>query len=68
MLTGIANGGPRDGVKLTCPPSWNGLIKRPATIYTRSTYDPKAYYPGYYVWSASEWVWIADPKGYTRAQ
>lgn len=54
MLTGIAEGGPHDGVKLTAAFSWNGMITRPA--YERRTYAP-IYYPGKYMWVTDRWLW-----------
>lgn len=53
MLTGLAQGGPRDGVKLSCPGNWNGkVIKR--------QHGP-AYHDGYYLWdtAVNTWVWQA---------
>jgi hypothetical protein len=53
VLTGIADGGPRHGVKLTAAPDWGGVVMRPS--YERRTGAP--YYPGKYVWLGNKWVW-----------
>lgn len=56
LLTGVAIGGPRNNVKLMCPPRWNGRIERP-----RNASGPITYYPGRYVWDEDfkTWIWYA---------
>jgi hypothetical protein len=53
----VAQGGPRDGVKLMCPSSWDGTIERP-----RNVSGPITRYPGRYVWDVDfkAWIWHAD--------
>ena len=60
MLQSRALGGPRDGVKLTAGPSWNGRVETP-----QSTPKAPKYYGGRYVWDwdFQAWIWHADkPK------
>jgi hypothetical protein len=62
MLEGSAVGGPRDGVKLSAGPGWNGKIKR-KSIGSNEPEPTKqeAFYPGYYQWDPHYgWVWIPD--------
>lgn len=54
---GKAIGGPRDGVKLTAPLSWNGKIRLPEARVTSSSTN----YPGTYVFDEYEWVWTWFP-------
>jgi hypothetical protein len=62
-LEGIAVDGPRDGVKLSCPPNWDGRVglpqQGPGGAATR-------YYPGRYQWlfdptsNTYTWIWNRD--------
>jgi hypothetical protein len=54
-LVGKAMGGPRDGVKLMCPSSWNGRVAKPVP-------GPPVYYKGHYAWDSDfgVWVWHVD--------
>lgn len=56
-LVSVARGGPRDGVKLMCPHTWDGRVARP--VVGRST---PIYYRGHYAWDRdfSVWIWHAD--------
>ena len=58
MYTSIAQGGPRDGIKLTCPPQWDGRVRVP----TKTEQPVKIpWYPGRYLWEAwAGWVWYED--------
>ena len=66
LCTGIAIGGPRDGVKLSAQATWDGKVRsNPGGGSERIIY-----YPGYYAWRHPEindfeekqseitWVWI----------
>jgi hypothetical protein len=59
LLVATAVGGPRDGVRLSCPALWNGVILKGTTYKGTRTY-----YPGHYVWGIrngnNAWVWIDD--------
>lgn len=56
-LVSVAQGGPRDGVKLMCPRTWDGRVQRP-----RINSEAIRYYPGHYRWDSDflAWVWHAD--------
>jgi hypothetical protein len=58
-LTGYAVGGPRDRVKLTASPRWDGLVIQKKTQGQRILY-----YSGYYIWSieTSKWVWMKNKR------
>lgn len=65
MLKGRAQGGPRDGVLLDCPESWNGKIMQ----------DQYTAYAGHYEFRLSQtdymnmvWLWIPDEPTRTNAQ
>lgn len=61
LITGIGIGGPRNGVKLSAPPTWNGMVrKNPKNSNSPDTGDP---YPGRYVYDpvVDAWVWT-EPK------
>lgn len=67
MLEGIAVGGPRNGVRLMAPATWNGQIRLP---------EPKAMvaesgsrmYPGRYIFDdvAGTWIWHEIPEERTK--
>jgi len=50
ILEGRAKGGPRDGVKLQCPHSWDGRI-------VKSQPGP-TYHDGHYVFDVDELTWV----------
>lgn len=55
MVEGTARGGPRDGVKLTASPNWDGRVKVPGKeIEGRESH----FYPGYYKWTGKDWLWL----------
>lgn len=54
MLTGIASGGPRDNVKLSAPPLWDGIVYK--TTKGRSPYK------GRYVWTKNKWKWETNTE------
>lgn len=69
MLRGKAEGGPLDGVELSAPITWHGMVHdrtKKAVL--------KRYAKGYYVWtwyrdmSCGAWIWKADatPEWYGR--
>lgn len=65
VLEGIAVGGPRNGVKLTAPFSWDGLVKKPNQLGNQE----HNFYPGKYKWEHHRptdkytWVWhFNEPK------
>ena len=64
-LVGIAIGGPRDRVKLSCPMSWHGKIVRPNMSHivddSGCSIRKDAYYDGHYVWSLQEHTWVWEP-------
>lgn len=51
MLKGKAKGGPRDGVKLSAPETWDGLILDGDGKFA-------SYHNGYYFWSVVEQTWV----------
>ncbi len=66
MYEGVAQGGPRDGVKLSAPLAWDGLVLMKVTEGARH------YYQGRYEWHRlnEHWVWKPDtiPKNLCRSQ
>jgi hypothetical protein len=54
---GKAQGGPRDGIKLMCPLSWDGRVEQP-----RNVSGPIRYYAGWYGWDEDfqAWIWHSD--------
>ena len=56
VFEGVARGGPRDGIKLTASPGWDGVVYHPP----RGSGKP-APYPGRYRfdYEANTWVWEA---------
>jgi hypothetical protein len=50
MLIGRAVGGPRANVKLECPSTWDGRVRKPG--------PKEVYYPGRYEWKDDTWVWV----------
>lgn len=70
LLSGIAVGGPRDGVKIDAPVGWNGKIKKPNHSGVRT----EDLYKGYYNWEFVEyyktysWVWHTDQPKKTGKQ
>lgn len=52
MLKGRAIGGPLEGVKLSAPEGWDGLVKNGDGRFDK-------YHNGYYLWSVvrQTWVW-----------
>ena len=62
MLTGVAKGGPRDGVKLSAGNLWDGRIALPQKASnSEHGHEPKhpKYYLGWYKWNvfARTWIW-----------
>jgi len=57
MLTGIAIGGPRHGVKLSAGPNWNGVVRYQSP--GSSAPETGIPYPGRYVFDpvTDTWVW-----------
>lgn len=57
MITAIAHGGPRDGVKLTAALTWDGRIQRPD-----STEKVQKHYNGRYKWDwdYNAWIWHGE--------
>jgi hypothetical protein len=57
MYEGLAIGGPRDGVKLTAQPDWDGRI----AFYDRTPFHTpvQRHHPGRYKWDTAlnTWVW-----------
>lgn len=75
MITAYANGGPRNGVKLTANREWDGLVGIPyrnASEVTSSGKYYHSYHPGRYVFkrvfdqtkgtSYQVWQWKEDPS------
>lgn len=56
METGIAIGGPRDGVKLSAGPSWDGRVKD----IRHSMGAIERYFPGRYRWVERVWLWLPE--------
>jgi len=56
MYTAKARGGPRDGVKLSAGPEWDGAVRKPQQR------NNVTYYPGRYKFNpiAWHWDWFAD--------
>jgi hypothetical protein len=55
MMTGKAEGGPKDGIKLTAPGSWDGVVY-PVQRGIKPVTKP---YPGKYKWKNQKWVWYS---------
>jgi len=53
MFEGRATGGPLDGVKLTAPYEWDGIVNIPR----KSSMQAKTYYPGRYKWHFAKQLW-----------
>lgn len=65
MYEGRAVGGPRNGIKLTAPLSWDGMIPLPKATENAAI----RYHPGRYIWQSERgmWLWIASqPTAYCR--
>lgn len=63
MMTGVAVGGPRDGVKLSAGSSWDGRVRlRPPKNEQEMPSSKIIFHPGYYKWypKYDSWVWISD--------
>lgn len=58
LLVGKAVGGPRAGVKLECPPTWDGRILKPRKP---SRLGESMHEPGKYAWDEEQGVWIWEP-------
>ena len=68
MLEGKAKGGPRDGVKLSAPPRWDGRVRMPGSAANHNVTDPESmrvkFYQGHYDWKplrwteVHTWVWV----------
>lgn len=58
MLEGKASGGPRNGVKLSCPSRWDGRVMLPRVGYTGGL----GYYPGFYKWDTDFQMWVWRPN------
>lgn len=72
-LEGIAVGGPRHGVRLSAPISWDGLVRKPG----HTGHTANSYYAGNYKWRYNDeygdtWVWVYPepvrkiPKGKSK--
>lgn len=64
MLIGYAQGGPRNGVKLSAGIDWDGRIPMP-----REGVGAQKFYPGHYEWVFKDperpigiWEWIKNRK------
>ena len=53
MVSGKAVGGPKDGIKLTAPISWDGIVY-PIQRGIKPVCKP---YPGKYRWKEATWRW-----------
>lgn len=65
MYEGRGSGGPMDGIKLTAPLSWDGLIPLPRLTEGSAV----RYHPGKYIWQsrAGRWLWTeTTPTAYCR--
>lgn len=64
METGIAIGGPRDGIKLSAELTWDGRIEKHSGFNGGVV---KKYYSGRYKWSAAVpgWCWQPDSTSST---
>lgn len=60
LVTGYARGGPRNGVKLSAPSTWDGRVRKPPRNKWDET-SPKMY-PGKYIWRQDELVWLWLPE------
>lgn len=65
MVSAIAYGGPRDGVKLTCPETWDGRIRKSLGRTGGITYHNGHYMLRHdmsiVLYGASTiWLWIDD--------
>lgn len=70
MLEGIAKGGPRNGIRLSASPRWDGRVRKPTSKLNHGVTDPESmrvsFYQGHYVWKPvstpptfyETWVWI----------
>jgi hypothetical protein len=57
----IAKGGPREGIKVGAPSTWDGRIAKPGSpIGVEGTLKQ---YPGRYVWIRKAWVWVVQEPG-----
>lgn len=68
METGIAQGGPRDRVRLSASASWDGRVEQVGAVSERAFAEggstSRRYYPGRYKWCGhpyNTWVWVPDP-------
>lgn len=55
LITAIARGGPRHGVKLSCPENWDGRIKK-----SEGRTGGIHWYPGHYEYQWLVWVWVDE--------
>lgn len=57
LITGVAVGGPRNGVKLSASSAWNGVVRK--NVKDASSPDSGEPYPGRYVFDIrlNSWVW-----------
>lgn len=54
MYEGVGVGGPRNGIKLSAGPTWDGRIKKKGN---ENKNDNGAYHRGRYIWDADLQVW-----------
>jgi hypothetical protein len=55
VFEGKGRGGPRDGIKLTAGPKWDGRVRLPGKeMEVARTH----FYPGFYKWTGTDWLWI----------
>lgn len=57
LWVGMATGGPRNGVKLSAPASWNGRVRNQSK--DSSSTESGEFYPGRYFYDphAAVWYW-----------
>lgn len=63
MLEGYAIGGPRDGIKLTASPFWDGGVTE---RYTGN--GAPVLFEGHYEWSNKHKTWIWSEKPITKSR
>lgn len=61
MLTGVAVGGPRDGIKLSAGVGWTGHVRDRRVVKPGSS--KVINFPGRYIWCDGTWIWKVEVAG-----